>query len=321
MTSSDLLAPTTTQTVPRLIALDWGTSSLRAYLLGDEGTVVDDITVPWGIMATPDGDFARALESVTGTWTNRWPGLPMIAAGMIGSAQGWQEIPYLGCPTGLDDLVAAVRAQPAVPGTSLKIVPGVALDGDIPDVMRGEETQVVGALALDSGLSQRSLLIMPGTHSKWVAVRDGRIVTFTTYLTGELFAVLSQHSILGRPAMAVAKESKPLVPAWTAFDRGVRTVRGNPGRPLSSLLFSTRTLVLSGRLTASESLDYLSGLLIGEELRSALSQTADGFACALIGESGLCQRYRRALDLFGVDHAQIIAGASPAGLWRIALQL
>lgn len=308
----------------RLIALDWGTSSLRAYLLGDGGGVLDEISLPWGIMATPDGDFAKALESATATWRPVYPDLPMIAAGMIGSAQGWRQIPYVSCPAGPSELAAAVARQAADPDILLPIVPGVSIDGDIPDVMRGEETQVLGALHLAPNLFRRSLLVMPGTHSKWVSVEDGAITDFTTYLTGELFAVLARHSILGRPALDAARDlpSPNATVSWESFDRGVRMTRDTHSRGVSCLLFSARTLVLAGRLAPSDSLDYLSGLLIGEELRSDLARRTVGekTPLALIGEKTLCERYQRALALFGIADAPIIAGASAAGLWRIAGQ-
>lgn len=308
----------------RLIGLDWGTSSLRAYLLGDGGAVIEDVTLPWGIMATPERDFAKALETATGAWRRSHPGIPMIASGMIGSAQGWREIPYISCPGGMGELVAALKRQPAETKGVLPIVPGIALDGEFPGVMRGEETQIVGALDLVPGLFGNSLLVLPGTHSKWVEIRDGRIVTFTTYLTGELFAVLAKHSILGRPALDAGKAGDgPQGPAAAeAFDRGVRTIRDNPSRGLSPLLFTARTLVLSHRLAPEFSLDYLSGLLIGEELRCALAewQRTEDASLALIGTSALCERYARALALFGIAKVPIIGGASAAGLWRIAEQ-
>jgi 2-dehydro-3-deoxygalactonokinase len=306
----------------RLIALDWGTSSLRAYLLAEAGAVIEEVAFPWGIMATPDGDFAKALEKATGAWRLRQPELPMIAAGMIGSAQGWREIPYVACPAGEEELVAAATGQWNEGRAILPIIPGLALGGDIPGVMRGEETQIVGALALAPHLAENAMLVLPGTHSKWVTVRHGKIERFTTYLTGELFAVLSKHSILGRPAQdaRTKSENERHALSWQAFDQGVMAISQDPARGLSPLLFSTRSLVLSGRLSASASLDYLSGLLLGEELRCALAERATKNAAplALIGEKALCERYLRALTLFGITDVPVIEGAAAMGLWRIA---
>jgi 2-dehydro-3-deoxygalactonokinase len=320
------------EAIPRLIALDWGTSSLRAYLLGDEGRVIDQVAHPWGIMSVPDGDFAKALAAAIGAWQSGDRRLPMLAAGMIGSAQGWREIPYCPCPAGLTELAAAVAGQAvalragADPAGALCIVPGIALSGDLPGVMRGEETQVVGALEKFPALNAGALLVLPGTHSKWVTVETGQVAGFSTYLTGELFALLGQHSILGRPAQ-LAQAADPAgsaavraAGAWAAFDQGVLTVRRHGSAGLSPLLFSTRTLVLTGRLAAEVSLDYLSGLLIGEELRCALGESSGRAALpmVLIGDPLLCERYHRALALFDRPQVPSIDNAAPAGLWRIA---
>lgn len=305
----------------RLIALDWGTSSLRAYLLADAGTVLAEEARPWGIMSTPGGDFAAALATLTEDWRRRDPDLPVIAAGMIGSAQGWQEIPYVPCPTGPDELVAAMRHHAARQGAVPLIVPGVVFDGEIPDVMRGEETQIIGVLATMPRLAAASTLVLPGTHSKWVRIRDGRIVSFCTYMTGELFAVLRGHSILGRPAQDAPPASRDREGASAAFEWGVRTIVENPRRGLSSLLFSVRTQVVSsGRLTPADSLDYLSGLLLGDELRNAFS-TGDGVDAdrlALVGDPALCARYHRAFELFGIDKVPTVTGSAPVGLWHLA---
>jgi len=305
---------------PRLIALDWGTTSLRAWLLGDGGTVIDSAAFPWGIMAVPDGDFAKALATVTGPWTQHHEALPMLASGMVGSAQGWREIPYVDCPAGVDELVAALRRQLAE-GATLPIVPGVTIGGAFPDVMRGEEAQIAGALELIPALHAHARLVLPGTHSKWVTVRDGAIVAFTTSITGELFAVLSKHSILGRPALAAGKTAPGQTQeSWAAFEQGVAAIRDNPSRGLGSLLFSARTLVLTHRMPPEVSLDYLSGLLIGAELRDALpdQRHQDTASLALIGEPALCEHYVRALARFGVSEPPVIAAAAVAGLWRIA---
>jgi 2-dehydro-3-deoxygalactonokinase len=297
--------------VPALIALDWGTTSLRAYLLAADGTtVLDRRAEPWGIMRLPEGGFAAAFDRVTGGWRARAPEVGAVAAGMVGSAQGWVEVPYCPAPAGAAELAAALA--PAHGGV-LHVVPGVARLGDAPDVMRGEETQVVGALALRPDLAERSLLVLPGTHSKWVRVADGAVRDFTTYVTGELFAVLREHSILGRAAAEAGRA--PDAAAAAAFAAGVRAARGSAGG-VAPLLFSARALVLAGRLAPEASADYLSGLLIGDELRCALA--AGEAPRALVGDAALCRRYAAALRLFDVDAPPVIDGAAPAGLWHIA---
>jgi 2-dehydro-3-deoxygalactonokinase len=292
---------------PSLIVLDWGTSSLRAFLLDGSGKVLASRTEPWGIMHTPNGDFAAAFITVTANWRLQSPELKAIAAGMIGSAQGWVNVPYCAAPAGVDELAAALTT---VPGAAMYIVPGVAVFGEQPNVMRGEESQIVGALERHPELAWHSLIVLPGTHSKWVNVCDGRVSTFTTYMTGELFAVLRDHSILGRLASDVDASVEK-----RAFDRGVLAAKESV-QGMAPLLFTARSLVLTDRLAAGASLEYLSGLLIGEELRCGLMNGAR--PSALIGDAALCKRYVTALRLFGISDVPIIEDAAQTGLWRIA---
>ena len=300
---------------PCLIGIDWGTSSLRAYLLGPGALLLDSRSQPWGIQHTPDRDFARAYRLLLEDWLARWPGLPAIASGMIGSRQGWREVPYVDCPADAPALAAGLVSIETGAG-ALHLIPGVRQVGERPNVLRGEETQVVGALALEPVLEKQALLLLPGTHSKWVQVRDGALQTFSTYMTGELFAVLREHSILGRPAL----EAGPVASA-EAYRRGIQAARDSGPGGIADRLFSVRSLVLCGELPAVHSLDYLSGLLIGEELRSALC----GFASSplappvLLGEPALCERYREALALFGLDHVRSLDNPGVAGLWQVAL--
>lgn len=263
--------------------------------------------LPLGIMQVEGRDFADALERALGDWRRRWPGLPALAAGMIGSAQGWVEAPYVECPAGLGELAAGLVP---VPGAALSIIPGVVQRGAAPNVMRGEETQILGALAAHGS----GRFILPGTHSKWVEVEGGRIVRFETHMTGELFSVLRHHSILGR---FVGEDDPPPAEevARAAFARGVEAARDAPAG-LSPLLFSARSLVLTGGLPREGSLDYLSGLLIGEELRAGL-RGASG-QLALVGDAALCERYRRALAILGVTDVESLGDTAAAGLWRIA---
>jgi len=297
----------------RLIALDWGTSSLRAHLLGEGGALIEERRRPWGLLHLPEGGFAAALKGVAGDWIEAMPDMPLIASGMVGSAQGWREAPYAGCPADAAALAAQLLRFEAMPGAMLHIVPGVRLAGARPDVMRGEETQVAGLLASQPALAERAQLVMPGTHSKWVQVQAGRIVDFHTYMTGELFALLREHSILGRPA----REAGGAEASDEAFDRGVAAVRAAGAAGATALLFSARALVLAGQLRAGDSLDYLSGLLLGEELRCALSGD-DDVQPVLVGDVALCARYQRALALFGRNAQMAGEGAAAAGLWQIA---
>jgi 2-dehydro-3-deoxygalactonokinase len=295
----------------RLIALDWGTSALRAYLLGDGGGVLETRVEPWGIMQLPAGGFAAAFDQVTSGWRASAPGAPVIASGMVGSAQGWADAPYCPSPAGAAELAGALVG--AGDGR-LVIVPGVVQRGESPNVMRGEETQIVGALATHPELAADALFILPGTHSKWVQVSEGRIGRFTTFMTGELFAVLSSASILGRLARDAGRTLEDDA-ATEAFVRGVSAAR-SATTGIAPLLFSARARVLTGQLAPEASLEYLSGLLIGDELRCGLAD--GGRPRALVGEPALCARYVRALGMFGMDAVAVIADAAPAGLWAIA---
>lgn len=294
---------------PALIALDWGTSSLRAWLTGCDGKAIETRSAPLGLMQIRDRAFAAAFDAVAGEWRARWPDIPALASGMIGAAQGWIEAAYIPCPTGPEELA---RRLTRVSERNLWIIPGV-MQRQPANVMRGEETQVAGALALHPELAQSARLILPGTHSKWIDIRDGRITGFDSWMTGEIFAVLKKHSILGVYARDGAAPPTP-EEAMAAFDEGVLAAKA-AGRA-SGLLFSARARVLTGEMQPGVALDYLSGLLIGEEIAAAL---APGDAPLLIGDHELCLRYRRALACF--DHPEVgeISDAALAGLWRIAI--
>lgn len=309
--------------IPVLIGLDWGTSSLRAQLLGAHGAVLETRARPWGIMHLPDGDFSAAFREIVGDWRERWPKVPAIAAGMVGSRGGWREVPYVECPADVGRIAAAMLRLDSGCGP-LHIVPGVMQGGRLPNVLRGEETQVFGALALEPRLADRAVLVLPGTHSKWVSVRDSRLEHFSTYMTGELFAVLRDHSILGRPALGPGAQDEPGEAGGKAgadaFRLGVANARDSGAEGAGGRLFTARSLWLTGELSARASLDYLSGLLIGEELRSVVAGL-NGAACpplVLLGETALCDRYRHALDFFGITDVRVMEHATRAGLWRIA---
>jgi 2-dehydro-3-deoxygalactonokinase len=293
-----------------LIALDWGTSSLRAFLFDGTGQLVETRARPWGIRHLPEGGYDAALaEIATG-----WPALPRLACGMVGSRNGWREVPYIDLPAGASQLGKALGSVRAADGLDVHLVPGLR-DPRGPDVMRGEETQLIGALVLRPELAATSTFILPGTHSKWAVVRDGVVTGFRTLMTGELFAVLRQHSILGATGVDAVDDAD-------AFARGVVAARDSGTAGALSRLFSTRALMLDGALAPASVPDYLSGLLIGEEFRATL---ADGLArrdapLQLIGEAALCERYRRAAALFDIELPPPIADAAAHGLWQLAMQ-
>lgn len=311
----------------KLIALDWGTSSLRAYRLGEGGAVLDRRTLPWGIMNLPvveasvagsKAGFDQAFEEACGDWLRDAPGTPVMAAGMVGSAQGWREAAYLDVPLQVADIGAGLTAVPTRSGAVLHIVPGLIERGELPNVMRGEETQVVGAL--QDGAGGELLIGLPGTHSKWVRITGEQFSHFDTFMTGEAYAALSGHTILSRTMERGAPFDAD------AFARGARVALGAAGiNGVLSTIFSARTLGLTGVLSSTAQADYLSGLLIGHEiaaLRAARSaaQLDPRPRIILIGDGKLCERYREALALYGYTDVAIAAQATEQGLWNIAVQ-
>lgn len=306
-----------------LIALDWGTTSLRAYLFDAAGKVLDTRVSTAGIMNLPvpaeEGGFDAAFEEACGMWLAAAPSLPVLAAGMVGSAQGWVQAPYVETPAGEDALVAGIVKVRAASGANIAVVPGVLEPGALPNVMRGEETQIFGALG---GQEERetALIGLPGTHAKWVVVEGARIARFYTFMTGEVYAALKAHTILGRTM------KHPAAPDTAAFLRGVTVAREHGSAGLLATAFSTRTLGLTDQLAADEQPDYLSGLVIGHELAGLEAVLARRdvalAACApqLIGADALCERYRLALAQFGCTAAQIVREATERGLWRIAVR-
>ena len=304
-----------------LIAIDWGTTSARAYRLDGAGHIVGERSAPLGIQTVRDGAFAAAQTAILGAWAEDTA--PRLACGMIGSRQGWIEAPYCQCPA---ELSALAHVLTRTPDGALLIVPGLTCrDGaGVPDVMRGEETQILGTTAGDdaAGLS-RSLVVLPGTHSKWAIVAGTRIETFATFMTGELYAVLRNHSILGRMMAgdgAVGDVRSP------AFMRGVERSldSGSTGAALLHDLFGARTLALCGELAPVQAADYLSGLLIGNELREghawAMGRGAAGARTVLVGVPALTERYASAFAALGIATHPGPINAAADGLWRIAQQ-
>jgi 2-dehydro-3-deoxygalactonokinase len=295
-----------------LIGLDWGTTSFRAYRIAADGRVLERHGAPAGILQIEGGDFGGALERQIGPWLQREPEVPVLAAGMITSRQGWVEVPYAACPAGETELARGLGAHRAASGAMIRFVPGVAFEGGdgVPDVIRGEETQIVGQLG-DPDASGR--FVMPGTHSKWVRVEGGRITAFATFMTGEVYGVLKGHSILGRLMAGEGDDGE-------AFGRGLAHA-GEGGGGLLRRLFSARTLALFGRLPETGVASYLSGLLIGSEIGEGLDWMGgreQSGVLTVVGTSELAARYRQALAGRGVEAAGGAEDAAAHGLFRIA---
>jgi 2-dehydro-3-deoxygalactonokinase len=292
-----------------VIAVDWGSSSFRAYLLDAEGGIAERHESPGGILRVRGGDFAAALEAEIGSWFAAQPDALVVMSGMIGSRQGWREVPYVACPAEPEEIAAGLERIDWGAGEAW-IVPGLLDESRAgqPDVMRGEETQVLGALAaLPAG---GGLVCLPGTHSKWVRVEGGVLQGFATYMTGEVFDLLQGHSILSRLMTKGAVQ----VDRW--FLEGVAV--GQEGGLLNRL-FSARSRALTGDLPEDEVRSYLSGLLIGDELASAVP--ADPTEVHLLGAPALAALYEAALEKLGHRVVRLDADAVAAGLYSLAQQL
>jgi len=265
------------------IAVDWGTTNRRAYAVAGDGRVTDWFEDEVGLLSVPPGGF----EAAAGGIRRRLGGLPMLLAGMVGSNRGWREAPYVPCPATAAAIADAILwIEPGRTG----IVPGVSQSGAAgADVMRGEEVQVLGAIA--SGLAPKDGLIChPGTHAKWIAAKEGRIDSFRTMMTGELFALLREHSIL-------ADQLEGGVSPDAAFREGVAAAFG--GAELLSALFAIRARHLLGE-TDSGAASYASGLLIGSDVRSGLAM-AHSSEVSLVGRPDLCALYAAALEMADKD--------------------
>lgn len=288
------------------VAVDWGTSSLRGALIADDGRVLDERQAPRGILGVPGGGFPAVFYELFGDWMAP-AGRRCLISGMAGSRQGWIEAPYCPCPA--DAMALAARVIPVVPGR-IALVPGLTDSHDgVPDVMRGEEVQIFGAIRL-TGLAD-GVFVLPGTHNKWVRVQGGRVLGFRTCMTGEFYALLAQHSILSRTIDPAA----PL--DADAFTQGVS--RSTQGGGLLHNAFGARTLGLFERMSPAQLASYLSGLLIGEELRSqTLQANAD---VVLIGAPALTTRYALALEGLHITPRVLGAEATWAGAHALHIAL
>lgn len=289
------------------IGIDWGTSSLRGARFDERGVVSEERAFPRGILTVAKGQFGAVFAELFGDWMEP-AGTRCLISGMAGSQQGWREAPYCACAAGPDDVAARLTWLEA---GRIAIVPGLSCEADgVPDVMRGEETQVFGALRL-LGI-ENGVFVLPGTHSKWVIVKGGRIESFTTSMTGEFYALLRQHSILARTLPA---EDTALVEP--AFDAGIAHALRSPG--LLQSAFSVRTLSLFERVPIGDRPSYLSGLVIGEELRTR--RLAAGGSVVVIGDPALTRRYERALGRCSVRVRSVGAAAGWSGLWSLAQRI
>jgi 2-dehydro-3-deoxygalactonokinase len=282
-----------TLTNAALIAVDWGTSRLRARLVDGNGAILAEAASDEGIGAI-SGGHEQVIERLTADW----PAVPMLMAGMVGSRQGWREVAYVPCPATIAEISRATVPFTMSDGQrKAAIVPGVMLrdpkrDGD---VMRGEETQIAGVIEREPAFDGTAIL--PGTHSKWVRIENGTILDFQSYLTGELFQLLSRQSFLRH---SVAENAGELAAA-PGFALGVERTAGDD-LPFLAALFSVRVRYLLDNADKSDNLAYLSGLVIGGEIAAARAggQLRPGAAIRVVGAQSLAQAYMKALALIGL---------------------
>ena len=292
------------------IAVDWGTSNARFALCDAQGQSLEMREGPGAAQAR--GRFAGVFDEITAEWRGRHGDLPALMCGMVGSAFGWVEAPYLPCPEDLDELAdSALRIRDGV-----HVVPGMRCTNPLgaPDVMRGEETQLLGALRLGNlAGAGRQLVCMPGTHTKWVSVSGGVVQEFLTAPTGELFAILCEHSVL------VRDKATPITHSLKDFERGLAEAARHPGA-LVHQIFQARSLRLDKQLSAEGAASWTSGLLIGADVDGALTMFGkDTHASVLvIGAPRLTESYAVALARRGRKAVQIDgAQAALAGLAHI----
>ncbi|MDQ1900995.1 2-dehydro-3-deoxygalactonokinase [Paracoccus sp. WLY502] len=283
-----------------LIGIDWGTTSFRAWRMGQGGEVLETVSDGPGILAAGalPGGFRQVLTDSIGGWLGT---APIIASGMITSRNGWVETPYLPLPLDTATLTGSLTLHDGI-----HFVAGAVSDpdGPAPDVMRGEETEIIGHLAGGGG---DGLFVLPGTHSKWAMARGGKLTAFRTVMTGEVFGALRDHTILGRLIQPGPGSEK-------AFRRGVEA--GRQGGALLGRIFSARTLALMDRLASDQIADYLSGLLIGDEVAQGARDA--GGPVTIIGRGDLAARYQAAFEVLGMAAQIAPPGMAQRGLWEIA---
>ncbi len=289
---------------PDWIAVDWGTSNLRVWAMSSADTVLDETTSDQGMGGLDRSEFEPALRGLIEDWLSKSP--LVLCCGMVGARQGWAEAAYMTVPCA----PLSERPSPAPTDLDVRILPGLKQTAP-PDVMRGEETQIAGFQALNPGWD--GVLCLPGSHTKWVEISAGEVVSFQTFLTGELFASLSDHTVLRHSVNAESLDDE-------AFRTAVSDAIARPER-LASGLFALRAAHLLEDLGPEEARARLSGLLIGAELAAARPYWL-GRAVAVIGAGGLSRLYTSALAAQGVPAIQADATRMTlAGLIKARHQL
>ncbi|MET0937463.1 MAG: 2-dehydro-3-deoxygalactonokinase [Luteibacter sp.] len=285
------------------IGINWGSSNFRAFLIGEGGVVQDAFAEPKGIGSLDRDGMALQIERLV----QRWPDAqPIYACGMVGSNVGWEEVGYAECPIGLDGLASNLHAC-TIAGRLMHIVPGLACrreaDG-APDIMRGEETELFGLLRAGR-LPRDGIVALPGTHSKWVRLADGRVMEFMTAMSGEIFDRLTAAGML---ASIVAAPAAP----GPSFAAGVQAGVGR-AFGLGTQLFGVRAKVIRKDLARDDAASYLRGLLIGTEIADARGlYPMPDHVVTLVGAAAVCALYGEALAALGIRSVTVDAGDASA---------
>lgn len=289
------------------VGVDWGTTHVRAFAMNADDKLINQVSSKQGMASLKPGEYESALLALLKPWLLEQRCLPVYACGMVGAKQGWQEAPYRSVPTSpisVENLSSIATVDKRI---SVFLLPGLS-QANPADVMRGEETQLAGLLQASPSFS--GSVCLPGTHSKWVVLEHGVVRSFKTYLTGELFGILSQYSVLKHSVQTqdLAQELDT-----TACVTAASSVIEH-GTSLSSSLFGVRAKGLLNDVPASDSRATLSGLLIGEELADSKILWAD-VTVTLIGDSRLTQLYAACLQAHGSQtHVVDATEATLAGL-------
>lgn len=291
-----------------MIGVDWGSSSFRAYRIADDGAVTDRHVAACGALSLKPGDFPGVLSHEIGSWLAADDG-PVLLCGMVGSRQGWREAGYVACPASAADLAGQLLPVQGPEGRTMFIVPGLQCRDPhgVPDVLRGEEMQLFGLAGMGQG---EAMVCLPGTHSKHVRMEGGRVVGFTTAMTGEVFSLLRQQGALAALLDETATDFDD-----AAFAAGVDRSAQSGG--LLHHLFGIRAMALAGELAAAAGADYLSGLLVGHELR----QTAWQGQIVVAGAAQLAARYGKAFGRLGIQARIGPEDAAATGLYRLGRQV
>ncbi|MCZ2720391.1 2-dehydro-3-deoxygalactonokinase [Marinomonas sp. 15G1-11] len=268
------------------LIIDWGTTNFRAFAMNKEGVLVSKTERPLGLLQVKNNQFSSSLKVVLEGWLGEYQHLPILMAGMVGSAQGWIDTCYVETPTSINKLARKSHSFKLPWGAQATIIPGVRYRSPLGnfDVMRGEEVQLFGLQTLES--KANFVALFPGTHCKHMQINANKLSSFTTFMTGELFSILLNHSILGA---GLPKQQDSL----NAFKKGISE---SNKKPLTNQLFYTRTHRLFADIDETEVSEYLSGLLIGEELKTLTTKNI-----YLVGDNKLCSRYQKACQILEIQ--------------------